>query len=264
MPRSCVFSAPTSDSPSIEQLFKACRDHGFEGLVLSPEQYGSFLGNPAGFLGRWGDWSPRMAGLIARADVGSDTGREHIGQVIDLAVGIDGNLLLLSCAGPPLSSRMEEAPVLLETLRAAAQKARGAGLRLVVKNERGSLLDSTADLRALGGLDASRSLPLALDVGHLHLCGESGADVIRETADRLEMVVLKDAIRRRFDILDPYQEEIRPLGDGDVDFAAIASALEAAGFDGTLVVEHETPIDDPAGALETASAFLSDNKFISV
>ncbi len=39
-----------------------------------------------------------------------------------------------------------------------------------------------------------------------------------------------------------------PIGQGDIDFGAIVSRLEAAGFDGYYVLEQDIMIDDEPGA----------------
>jgi inosose dehydratase len=99
------------------------------------------------------------------------------------------------------------------------------------------------------------SLPLCLDTGHLLIGGTDPVRLAREVPARVAHVHLKDvdaavAERLRSGELT-YTAAVRdglyrPLGEGDVDIAAIVRALEPAGYDGWYVMEQDTVLDaDP-------------------
>lgn len=92
------------------------------------------------------------------------------------------------------------------------------------------------------------SVPLALDVGHLAFAGGDPVRVIDTHAARIAHVHAKDIRRAVVDGLDRTRESFLDAvikgaftvpGDGSLDFAAIAAALAAAGYEGWVVIEAE-------------------------
>jgi inosose dehydratase len=93
------------------------------------------------------------------------------------------------------------------------------------------------------------SIPLCLDTGHLLIGGTDPAELVRRYAERVNHVHAKDV---RATIAEQvrsgeltYTEAVRrgiyvPLGEGDVDFAAIVRFLGDAGYDGWYVLEQDT------------------------
>ncbi|MGO1385270.1 MAG: sugar phosphate isomerase/epimerase family protein [Arachnia sp.] len=93
---------------------------------------------------------------------------------------------------------------------------------------------------------------LCLDTGHI-ACG--GADVVAlvgKYAHRVDIVHAKDIRKEVTDQLLPgeitWSQGIKagmftPIGQGDIDFATIASLLRDAGFDGYWVLEQDIMID---------------------
>lgn len=110
---------------------------------------------------------------------------------------------------------------------------------------------------------------LCLDTGHI-ACG--GADVVAlvgKYADRVDIVHAKDIRKEVTDQLLPgaitWSQGIKagmftPIGQGDIDFAAIVGLLDDAGFDGYWVLEQDNMIDQepPAdgGPIANAKASL--------
>jgi inosose dehydratase len=104
-------------------------------------------------------------------------------------------------------------------------------------------------------LDGS-AIPLCLDTGHLLIGGTDPAELVATAAERVAHTHLKDvdsalAERVRAGELT-YSDAVaagmyRPLGQGDVDIAAIVGALEARGYRGWYVMEQDTVLDaEPA------------------
>jgi inosose dehydratase len=94
---------------------------------------------------------------------------------------------------------------------------------------------------------------LCLDTGHLLLGRGDPITAIREWADRINHVHLKDA---RLDRLEEIVAEAAPvqeiwrrkafcaLGDGDIDIARVLASLAETGYSGWLVVEQDV-LPDP-------------------
>jgi inosose dehydratase len=105
-------------------------------------------------------------------------------------------------------------------------------------------------------LDSS-DVPLCLDTGHLLIGGTEPLELVRSAADRVAHVHLKDvrASLARTALDDSYVRAVRqglytPLGDGELDIAAVVAALEAVGYQGWYVLEQDCALDaaPPAAA----------------
>jgi len=86
------------------------------------------------------------------------------------------------------------------------------------------------------------------DTAHLAAGGGDPAALIRTLSDRIAHIHLKDLVR------EPVS--FRPLGEGDLDFDSILSAVHTVGYDGWLVVELDTYDGDPKVAAEISKKFL--------
>ncbi|MFF4250301.1 sugar phosphate isomerase/epimerase family protein [Streptomyces sp. NPDC001663] len=120
---------------------------------------------------------------------------------------------------------------LAEALAPVLDAAATAGVPLAVEPEPGHLLATLADFHRLRrALDDPEQLGLTLDIGHCQ-CLEplSPADCVRAAAPWLRHVQIED-MRRGI-------HEHLPLGDGEIDFPPVLSALAASGYQGLTVVE---------------------------
>ena len=99
---------------------------------------------------------------------------------------------------------------------------------------------------------------LCLDTGHLACGGADVVELVRTYADRVDIVHAKDIRKDITDQLLPgaitWSQGIKsgmftPIGQGDIDFRAIATLLDAAGFDGYWVLEQDIMLEEepPAG-----------------
>lgn len=86
------------------------------------------------------------------------------------------------------------------------------------------------------------------DTAHLAAGGGDPAESILAHSDRIAHVHLKDLTTAPF--------AFRPLGQGDLDFDGILSAVREAGYDDWLVVELDTYDGDPKVAAEISRKFL--------
>ncbi|MFP4173250.1 MAG: sugar phosphate isomerase/epimerase family protein [Candidatus Hydrogenedentota bacterium] len=100
----------------------------------------------------------------------------------------------------------------------------------------GARYDSVEDtLEAVEGRHAN--IGACLDTGHAIRSGENPDEVVEALGDRVHMLHLKDWE------LDGSETIV---GEGDADLHALASALDAVGFDGPINLEYELHADWPA------------------
>jgi inosose dehydratase len=102
-------------------------------------------------------------------------------------------------------------------------------------------------------LDGS-AIPLCLDTGHLLIGGTDPAALARAAAGRVGHVHLKDVDQKLASQVTggalTYAAAVRaglyrPLGQGDVDVAAVVRALTSAGYAGWYVLEQDTILPGP-------------------
>jgi inosose dehydratase len=156
-------------------------------------------------------------------------------------------------------------------LRELADLVAADGLTLVLHPHVGTLLESATDVeRALAHTD----VPWCFDTGHLLIGGVEPAQFVRDHADRIGHVHLKDvnatlAGRVRGGELSLVQATrqglFRPLGEGDARLDEVVRLLEQTGYERWLVLEQdlaitgtEPPVDGgPALDVARSIGFLS-------
>ena len=140
---------------------------------------------------------------------------------------------------------------LLSNLDRLARAAAEVGVTATLHPHVGTMVENAAEVRRV--LDDS-SIGLCLDTGHLLIGGADPVALARDHADRVQHVHLKDvdaataaSVRAgRIGYADAVREGMyRPLGQGDVDIAAIVTSLEQAGYDGWYVLEQDTVLAGP-------------------
>jgi inosose dehydratase len=156
-------------------------------------------------------------------------------------------------------------------LRQLADRVAGEGLTLVLHPHVGTLVESAAEVeRALAHTDVL----WCFDTGHLLIGGVEPVQFVRDHADRIGHVHLKDvnaslAERVRGGELSLVQATqmglFRPLGDGDARLDEVVALLDHIGYERWLVLEQdlaitgmEPPVDGgPALDVARSIEFLS-------
>ncbi|MDN5794803.1 MAG: sugar phosphate isomerase/epimerase [Intrasporangium sp.] len=150
--------------------------------------------------------------------------------------------------------------VLLANLDRVTDEAAQHDITVVLHPHVGTMVESTGDvLRVLDG----SSVALCLDTGHLLIGGTDPAELTREVPDRIAHTHLKDVdgafARKVQEGRLTYTEAVRagmyrPLGEGDVDIAAIVGHLEGHGYSGWYTLEQDTIlVGPPEGAAGPAA-----------
>jgi inosose dehydratase len=217
---------------------------------------------PDGFLPQ----EPAAAGAMLRAHhltaVGGFTpvllhvpGRDPvpaINQILDSYADVGAGVVVLSAVSgrhgynqrPVLDDRGWA--TLVRNLDRLSALAAERGARAVLHPHVGTMIETAEEVERV--LEAS-SISLCLDTGHLLIGGTDPAELARQAAERIAHAHFKDVDRRiaaqvRSGGLT-YTEAVRagmyrPLGDGDVDIAAIVGYLAASCYDGWYTLEQDT------------------------
>ena len=140
---------------------------------------------------------------------------------------------------------------LLTNLDRVAQVAGRSGTTATLHPHVGTLVQSSDDVqRVLAG----SSIGLCLDTGHLLIGGVDPVALAAAHAGRIRHTHLKDVDATWAGRVQSgevtYTVAVcegmyRPLGQGDVDIAAIVGSLESAGYDGWYVLEQDTILAGP-------------------
>ncbi len=110
-----------------------------------------------------------------------------------------------------------------------AKAAEPRGVRLLLENIPGMLLADAASAKAFLDAEDYGVIDVLYDVTNAAAIGESPAEGIRTLAERIQLVHLSDA--------PAGQWRHDPIGSGDLDFAAIHTALSYIGYDKGIVIE---------------------------
>jgi inosose dehydratase len=184
-------------------------------------------------------------------ELGHDPAPE-ITRLLDGYIATGAGVLILSAAtgqdGYDTRPDLDDAgwKTLLANLDTITALAAARGIRAVLHPHVGTMVERGDEVQRV--LDGS-AISLCLDTGHLLIGGTDPAELARQAPDRIAHAHFKDvdgqvAAQVRSGRLT-YTEGVRrgmyrPLGLGDVDFAAIISRLRDRGYDGWYVLEQDT------------------------
>jgi len=229
----------------MEQVGLAATEFGPDGfLPADPARMADFLA--AHHLTAVGGFTP-----VVLHEPAHDPAPE-IERLLDGYDAAQADVLVLSAAtgrdGYDARPDLDEAgwKTLLANLDRLTGLAAARGVRAVLHPHVGTMVERGDEVqRVLAGSGIS----LCLDTGHLLIGGTDPAELTRQAPERVAHTHFKDvddqiAAQVRSGRLT-YTEGVsrgmyRPLGSGDVDFAAIVSHLRARRYDGWYVLEQDT------------------------
>ncbi|MBO8141467.1 MAG: TIM barrel protein [Firmicutes bacterium] len=155
-------------------------------------------------------------------------------------------------------------------LHQAADRAADLGIAVCVHPHGGTYIENPAEIRRLmESTDPSR-IRLCLDTGHIAFGGGDPLALARKYAGRIGLVHLKDIAldRLRQGVAQGHgytrmaQEGVFvELGTGSLDLKSIVGELDAAGYEGWLVVEQDRvvkPDDDTLGVARRNRRYLRE------
>jgi inosose dehydratase len=229
----------------MQQVGLAATEFGPDGfLPADPARMAEFLA--AHHLTAVGGFTP-----VVLHEPGHDPAPE-IERLLDGYDAAHAGVLVLSAAtgrdGYDTRPDLDEAGwnTLLANLDRLTGLAAARGVRAVLHPHVGTMVERGDEVQRV--LEGS-AISLCLDTGHLLIGGTDPAELTRQAPERVAHTHFKDvndkvAAQVRSGRLT-YTEGVRrgmyrPLGRGDVDFAAIVSHLRGRDYDGWYVLEQDT------------------------
>jgi inosose dehydratase len=143
---------------------------------------------------------------------------------------------------------------LLASLDELTNEAAARGMKAVLHPHVGTMIENGPEVERV--LEGS-GIALCLDTGHLLIGGTDPVALAERAGDQIAHVHAKDVDKRLASKVQSgdltYTEAVaadmyRPLGDGDIDFGAVATALGKHHYDGWWVLEQDTILTgEPVG-----------------
>jgi inosose dehydratase len=236
--------------PDPARVLEAMAAAGYAGTELGPPGY---LGSAD--LGGL----ELVGGFVQIAFSDPDAGLDELHATLDLFGDATAARPVLCDAGGPerianpgrggedASLRLNESRwrVLVDGVARAADAARERGFEPVFHHHTSTYVEGVPEIdRFLEETD----VPLLLDSGHLLVAGGDPLQALADWGDRIDAIHVKDV---RLDVLAAVKAEradtltawrrglFCALGEGDVDLVAFCAAVDAAGYDGWVVVEQD-------------------------
>jgi len=198
----------------------------------------------------------------------------EVDRILDGYAASGAQVLVLSAvtgsAGYDARPQLEKAEWkrLLSNLDRVAALAADRGVRAVLHPHVGTMIETGEEVQQV--LHGS-SISLCLDTGHLLIGGTDPAELARQAPERIAHLHLKDvdstiAAKVQSGRLT-YSEAVRlrmypPLGQGDIDVAAIVGCVRAHGYHDWYTLEQDTilieePTDEgPVADVRTSAEYL--------
>lgn len=213
---------------------------GYAGIEITNNMIGEFAGRPEDFavalqarglqLAAFNYSSPSGFTDPARRQDDLAGGR----AVIEFLAFFPGAKLGLSgAAHDSRDGAREKLDLALDLYNTLGAQAAATGLSANVHphSHHGSLLESAAEYQyLLDNLDP-RYVSFGPDTGHIVRGGQDLLTCLRTHIGRITHLHFKDVDARR---------DWQPLGEGQIDFAAVLALLEEQGYDGWVVGEEES------------------------
>jgi inosose dehydratase len=150
----------------------------------------------------------------------------------------------------------------------AAELARGRGFEPTFHPHTATYVEAPWEIERF--LDLS-DLDILLDTGHLLLGGSDPLQALRDWADRVNYVHIKDVrldvvrgtVAERIDMLEAWRRGIFcELGAGDVDLETFLTELVRSGYDGWIVVEQDRIPREDEELAESAEAQARNRRWL--
>jgi inosose dehydratase len=269
---------PQQDPPWRRVLEEIARS-GYSGTELGP--FGYLPTAPDALVAGLREHGLSLAAGFVMETFGDRDAQESIERTARrtcelLQAGGARTLILIDAVAPErvmAAGRSDAAPrlddegweVLIEGVVRVALIARDAGLTAAIHPHVGTHIEFEDEVdRALADLDPSL-VGLCADTGHSTYAGIDPAALLRRHGGRLAYMHFKDIDLARLDAareekLSFYQAVargiFRPLGEGSVDFAAVAERLSEVGYAGWATVEQDRLPDDSSAPVDEARRSL--------
>jgi sugar phosphate isomerase/epimerase len=226
-----AFSKPTRDDVEREPLFARFHDFGYEGLQLKHSQYSEYIDDPARFIELW----PANAGEIASGLITGGrlnaSGIAELRRLFRFAQAL-GTERIIFCHSQPrqglTSADIEGYAKLLSEL---GKEARQYGTSLSLHHHYNQPVMYRQDFETFFEAVDDQAVKLTVDTAHLVKSGITDiVGVLRDYREVLDNVHVKDFADGEFKV----------LGQGEIDFTPVFSALREIGFAGWICADEES------------------------
>jgi sugar phosphate isomerase/epimerase len=165
-------------------------------------------------------------------------------KAIPITRRMDCDILILSTG--PIKDKPAQWKALVARTKELLKIAEGHQVTLAMEPEPNFVCETTDDGIRLAEETGSPRMAVNLDIGHAHITDTSIADSIKKLGGLLVHTHIED-------IKDKVHKHLPPW-EGDIDFRAVARALQEARYDGYLVADLFA--SDPAVVAKPTRAFL--------
>ncbi len=231
----------------IDRIETAMTERGFTVPVI---------GSPVGKVDVTGG-SERSA---TREKTGRDAGSfadqlSRLDRSIAIATTFDAPYVRVFSYYPPDGDHPEaHRDEITRRMRQLVERAEAAGITLLHENVPGLYGNSPRLLREVVTAIDSPNFRVIFDAANFYKYGSKPyPEALLQLVEYVECVHIKDALRRPNGAV-----EMVPLGEGDIEIAAILRALDARGFDGWLSLEPHLSLADPSQGLSGRDAFVRE------
>jgi inosose dehydratase len=182
-----------------------------------------------------------------------DQARALLEEVMPLMTELDGEVLVAAAVtdaawSPRVPLEAADWRRVGENLETMTGLVAEGGLRLALHPHAGTLVETAADIEAVL---AHGEVDWCLDTGHLAIGGADPVEFVRDHAERIVHVHLKDVDMRLAERVRSGELSLveatrlglfRPLGDGDASIDEVVGELDHHGYERWLVLEQDTTL----------------------
>ncbi len=214
------------------------------------------IGSPVGKVDVTGGSERSATREKTDRDVGSFADQlSRLDRSIAIATRFDAPYVRVFSYYPPDGDHPEtHQDEIIRRMRQLVERAEAAGITLLHENVPGLYGNSPLLLRELVTAIDSPNFRVIFDAANFYKYGSKPyPEALLQLVEYVECVHIKDAIRRPNGAV-----EMVPLGEGDIEIAAILRALDARGFDGWLSLEPHLSLADPSQGLSGRDAFVRE------
>lgn len=240
-----AFSIPNKDEAARRACFEQFRAYGFAGLQLKGD-YRPYLDEPQTFFDAYPQMRGALSGLILGAGLDA-AGREALRKTIRFAGAVRADLVILCLSVSREGQTPDTLRALAKSLSEIGREALDAGTKLSLHNHGGQPVMTRADADIFFEAAAPGCVGLTVDTAHLVKAGERDiAGLIRAHGSSIDNFHIKDFSGGAF----------RLLGEGEIDFAPVFTAIREIGYAGWVSADEESGAELHV-ALERTARVLS-------
>jgi inosose dehydratase len=240
-----AFSKPTRNVDEQRHLFESFRSAGYGALQLKGGQYASYIDDPGGFVGTWGDDPALTSGLITMGALDED-GIATLRRIIGFGARTGAERIIFCHNHPREGVTAADIREFARTLSKVGQEAADQGVALSLHHHYRQPVMHRADFDVF--VSAADHVGLTVDTSHLAKSGITDiAGLIRDLGGVIDNVHVKDFSHGEFQI----------LGRGTLDFKSVMAALRDIDYSGWLCVDEESSASLAEG-LRASRDYLRD------